>query len=730
MTITQPTPSLPSSLQKYPDLDSWLRLNPDETVTVFTGKVEIGQGIRTAVAQIAAEELEVALERVRVAVTETRGAPDEGTTAGSNSLETSGSAVRLAAAEARHVLLHLAAEHLEAPVEQLTVYDGVITDPASGQQVSYWALQGGRPFGEKVTGRVRPKPAGSYTTVGQPVPRLDLPAKVAGQPAFVHDMALPDMVHGRIVRPPNPGAKLLSLDEAGVQALPGVLAVVQDGNFVGVVAEREEQAVLAREKLQVGASWQPGPPLPSQAEVYEHLQHGPGQNFLVVEGTPVDGPIPPIDPPVQAAQTLSATYYRPFQMHAALGPSAALAHWTEAGLTVWTHSQGIYALRGSLAEVLGLAESQIHLVHVEGAGCYGHNGADDVALDAALLARALPGRPVLLKWMRADEHAWEPYSTAMVIQNQASLDANGQIIDWNHDVHSYTHTGRPRPWNGKASGLLAAQHLAQPLPPPTPRPVMAYHVGIHRNADPLYAFPRRRVVKHFVPDNPLRVSAMRSLGAYANVFAIESFMDELALAAGSDPITFRLRHLQDERAKAVIEAAAERAGWQPGQPATGAGQGRGRGLGFAQYKNQKCYAAVIVEAQVDTTTGQIRLERAVIAADAGQIVNPDGLANQLEGGVVQAASWTLKEAVRFDQAGVLSQDWQSYPILTFTEAPEIETVLLDRPDQPWLGAGEATHGPTPAAIANAVFEAVGVRLREIPFTPERVLAALGEKRKV
>jgi CO/xanthine dehydrogenase Mo-binding subunit len=457
------------------------------------------------------------------------------------------------------------------------------------------------------------------------------------------------------------------------------------------------------------------------------LQRNATESFLVVEGTPVEGPIPAIEPPAQAAQTLTATYYRPFQMHAALGPSAALAHWTQAGLTIWTHSQGIYALRSSLAEVLGLAEGQLHLTHVEGPGCYGHNGADDVALDAALLARALPGRPVLLKWKREDEHAWEPYSSAMVVQAQASLDTTGQVIDWNHDVWSYTHGSRPRPLGGSASLLLAARHLAQPLPPPPAQPGKGYHGGIHRNADPLYAFPRRRIIKHFVPDSPLRTSSMRSLGAYANVFAIESFMDELALAAGSDPLTFRLRHLQDERARAVIEAAAERAGWRAGERLPGAGQGRGRGLGFAQYKNQKCYAAVIIELSVEQDTGQIQLERAIIAADAGQVVNPDGLANQLEGGVVQAASWTLKEAVRFDQAGVISRDWQSYPILTFPETPQIETVLLNRPEQPWLGAGEATHGPTPAAIANAIFEAVGIRLREIPFTPERVRQELNHK---
>jgi CO/xanthine dehydrogenase Mo-binding subunit len=451
------------------------------------------------------------------------------------------------------------------------------------------------------------------------------------------------------------------------------------------------------------------------------LLDGPDQPLLVVDGIPTNEPIPPIHPPAEAVQTLQAGYYRPYHMHAALGPSAAMAQMEDGRLTVWTHSQGVYPLRAALALVLKLDEAAIRVIHVEGPGCYGHNGADDAALDAALLARALPGRPVMLKWMRADEHGWEPYGSAMAVQSQASLDAAGQIVDWNHDVWSYTHSGRPRKMDN-VSNLLAAWYLAEPVPPPQARPGGGYHGGIHRNADPLYAFPRRRVVKHFVPGSPLRVSSMRGLGAYANVFAIESFMDELALAAGSAPVAFRRRHLADKRARAVIEAAVEKAGWQPGPWPNGSG--RGRGLAFAQYKNQKCYAAVVVELKVDQTTGQIQLDRAVIAADAGLVVNPAGLANQLEGGLVQAASWTLKEAVGFDQNGITSLDWRSYPILTLPEAPRIETVLLNRSGRPPLGSGEATQGPTAAAIANAVFDAVGVRLRHIPFTPERVRAAL------
>jgi CO/xanthine dehydrogenase Mo-binding subunit len=384
----------------------------------------------------------------------------------------------------------------------------------------------------------------------------------------------------------------------------------------------------------------------------------------------------------------------------------------EGKLTVWNHTQGVFLLRQVLAQVLGLETAAVQVIHSEGAGCYGHNGAEDAALDAALLARAVPGRPVSLKWIRADEHGWEPYGSAMVLKLQASLDAEGTINDWNHDVWSYPHSTRPRPSGAGESGLLAAWHLERPFTPPTPRNLMGTHFGGYRNADPLYTFPQRRIVNHFVPNSPLRTSALRSLGAYANVFAIESFMDELAAAAGVDPVAFRLRHLTDERAKAVIEAAAKKANWRVGKRPSG-NNGRGQGIAFAQYKNSQCYAAIVVDVRVED--GQIHLERAIIAADAGQVVNPDGLSNQLEGGFVQAASWTLAEAVTFDETGILSQDWDSYPILRFAGVPIIETVLLNRPKLPFLGSGEATQNPTPAAIANAVFDAVGVRLRQLPL---------------
>ena len=441
----------------------------------------------------------------------------------------------------------------------------------------------------------------------------------------------------------------------------------------------------------------------------------------MIDGSVVDEPIPPAAPAIDARHTFEATYTRPFQMHASLGPSAALALWDDDRLTVWSHTQAAFTLRAALAQALDLDERRVRVIHAEGAGCYGHNGADDVALDAALVARALPGRPIMLKWTRWDEHAWEPCGTAMVMRLRAGLSAAGAVSAWHYDVWSYAHSTR----SGSAaetSSLLAAWHLAQPFAPPTPRPMGGYHAGAHRNADPIYEFPQKRIVRHAVADSPLRVSALRSLGAYANIFAIESFIDELALAADTDPLTFRLRHLRDERARAVLNAAADEAGWQDRD--ANRTDGSGWGLALAQYKNLQCYCAVIVKLRVNRDSGAIQFERVIIAADAGQVVNPDGLSNQLEGGFMQAASWSLYEAVKWDARGITSVDWETYPILRFSAAPSVETVIINRPELPMLGAGEAAQNPTPAAIANAIDAAVGLRLREIPFTPAKVLAGL------
>ena len=712
---------IPPSLQRNPDLDSWLRIGADGTVTVYTGKVELGQGIKTALARIAAEELDVSLARVRVRTADTADGPNELYTVGSNSLEESGTALRLAAAEARQHLLALAAAELGAPAIALEVDDGVVSAPGLPRATSFFELFGGKRFERKVTGGARPKDPAAYRILGRPGPRLGMEALVTGEARFVQDLRLPGMVHARVVRPPSAGARLASLDDTKVRRMPGLVAVVRDGSFLAVAAETAAQAAAAAERLRRDARFAGGAELPPQAELFSRMRAATAKSFPVVDGTAVEGPVPPIATPPGVTRSLRASYTRPFQMHGSIGPSAAVAHEVDGALTIWTHSQGVSVLRAALAQALRVPSESLRLIHVEGPGCYGHNGADDVALDAALVARALPGRPVHVQWSREDENAWEPYGPAMIVDLEASLDASGRVVDWNHDVRSATHMQRAIPFSERTSGLVAAWHRDPPMSRPTPRPALAPHAGIHRNADPLYTFPRRRIAKHFLEDSPFRTSSLRGLGAYANVFALESFMDELAHAAGIDPVEFRLRHLDDARARDVIRAAVDRLGWS--HRAGAERTGRGRGVAFARYKNQKTWAAVAVELRVEDASAEIRLERAVIAADAGQIVDPDGLANQLEGGFVQAASWTLREEVRFDRERVTSLDWETYPILRFDEIPEIDTVLLDRPGEPWLGAGEAAQGPTAAAIANAVFDATGLRLRELPLRPERVREA-------
>ena len=703
------------SLASHPQLDDWLRIEPDERIIVFSGKVELGQGIATALAQIAAEELDVEFGQINVVCADTERTPDEGGTTGSRSLETSGVAIRCAAAQARQHLLSLAYEALDSltPAEQLSVRDGIISDPRSGRSISYWDLQGGRLFNRRINGSAPQKDPSAHSLVGTSARRIDLRGKFSVGVSYVHDMSLPGLRHARVLRPPGYHALLVDFDIEAVRELPGVAAVVQNGGFIAIVCEREEEAIAAVEAAREFARWEYADDLPDPTDIFDDLAAKPRQSHLIEAGSVSDSSIPPIKTPADAATTLRATYTRPFQMHGSLGPSAALALWDEEQLTVWSHTQAAFILRGALAQVLSLDEAQIRVVHSEGAGCYGHNGADDAALDAALVAVALPSTPILLKWSRWDEHAWEPYGSAMRMDMQASLNKQGAICDWNHDVYSYAHSTRPA-LGLPSSGLLAARHLARAFAPQPGRAMGGYHAGAHRNADPLYDLPRRRIVRHAVANSPLRVSALRSLGAYANIFAIESLMDELAHAANCDPLDFRLRHLRDERARAVLLAAADKAGWQKRD------KGEGWGMALAQYKNMQCYCAIILRLRVDAA-GKVDFQRVVIAADAGQVVNPDGLSNQLEGGFVQAASWTLYEAVRFDKRGIASTDWDSYPILRFSAAPKIEVVLLNRPDQPFLGAGEAAQNPTPAAIANAIFDATGRRLRDIPFAPTLAL---------
>jgi CO/xanthine dehydrogenase Mo-binding subunit len=701
--------NLPGSLNDNRMLDAWIRIGADGNAAVCTGKVELGQGILTALAQIAAEELDLPLNRVQMTSGDTEKTPNEGVTAGSQSIENSGTALRLAGAEVRAILLDLAAKRLGADAATLQVADGTIAAP-DGRKLTYGELAGSVDLHREATAKVQPKPASAHKIVGKSIARRDIPNKVMGGPAYVQDLRLPGMLHGRVVRPPSYGAKLQAIDEARVKAIPGVVAVVRDGSFLGVVAEREEQAIKASRTLRASATWAAGPPLPDQATIHDHLLALPTEDKVVSEK---QGPLP------DGAKVIEATYRKPYIAHAAIGPSCAVAEFKDGKMTVWTHTQGVFPLRGNLAMGLKMPAEKIHCIHVEGSGCYGHNAADDVALDAALLARAAGGRPVRLQWMRGDEFGWEPFGPAMVMKVRAALSADGRIADWNYELWSNTHSMRPSEPGG--NNLLAAWYLAEPQKASTPRMMPQPAGGGDRNAVPLYDFPRQRVVNHLIKDMPLRISALRTLGAYANVFATESFMDELALAASADPVAFRLAHLKDPRARAVIEAVAKKANWNPNARRGGMS---GRGIAFAKYKNLATYVAVIAEVEVDRESGRVKVPRIYAAADSGLIVNPDGLANQIEGGIVQSTSWTLKEEVKFDRSGINSLDWISYPILATPEFPLVEVELINRPQERPVGAGEASQGPAGAAIANAFASATGKRIRDLPLTPERVKAVL------
>ena len=707
--VGQEAPRLPGSLQTNRLLSAWLAINADGTATVYTGKVELGQGILTALSQIAAEELDLPLARVRIISGDTGRTPNEGQTAGSQSVENSGTALRLAGAEVRSILIDLAAKKLGVAADSLKVADGTITAP-DGRKVSYGELASDANLKREATGKVAPKPPAQHRLVGKSPPRVDLPAKVTGGAAFVQDLRLPGMLHGRIARPPQYGAQLETLDEAKVRAMPGVVAVVRDGSFLGVAAEREEQAIKAVAALSASAKWKAGPQLPDPARLYEHLKTMPTQDTVISNK---DAPLP-----ASGATVVEATYRRPYQAHASMGPSCAVAQMRDGQLTVWTHSQGVFPLRGTLARTLGMKPPSVRCIHMEGAGCYGHNAADDAALDAALLARASNGRPVRVQWMRAEEFMWEPYGPAMVMEAKGAV-ANGRIVDWTYDVWSQSHNMRPGDPDG--INLLSSWYLADPKPPGPARQAGPPNFAGDRNAIPTYDLPRQKITHHLIKDNPIRTSALRTLGGYANVFAVESFMDELAAAAGVDPVAFRLAHSKDPRERAVIEAAAKAAEWKPGEKGDGI---RGRGIGYARYKTVAAYNAVIAEVEVDRASGRIRVPRVWNAVDAGLIISPDGLINQIEGGIIQSASWTLNEHVRFDRNGIKSHNWKSYPIMTMPDVPKVETVLLNRPNDRPLGAGEASQGATVAAIANAFATATGRRLRELPFDPARVKAAL------
>ncbi|MFB9266984.1 molybdopterin cofactor-binding domain-containing protein [Bradyrhizobium erythrophlei] len=703
---SMPPAKLPISLAANPRLSSWLRFTADGEVMVSPGKVEIGQGIVTALAQIAADELDVDISRVRMVRTSTAISPNEGVTSGSLSIQQSGRALRHACAEVRHIFLAAASDRLGVATDALSIADGTISGPGN-VRTSYWELANDVSLDREAAPGAVPKAVAQRTVAGRSTQRLDIPDKVFAQRRFIHDQVLPGMLHGRVMRPENARARLIELKDSSARAIAGLVAIVRDGSFAGVVCATEHDAELALKALRKGATWSEGDALPDEDDLASFLKAQPS------EPTVID--LRAVSMPRAKSRTIRRQYTRPYIAHASIAPSCAIAQWDGDKVRVWTHSQGVYLLRADLALVLKLPVENIIVEHMEGAGCYGHNGADDVALDAALLARAAGGRPVRVQWSRQDEMSQAPFGAAMAIEIEADLDAAGEIMDWRHTVWSNGHAARP----GRAAqpALLAGFELERPFPLTiSSNPPQANGGGADRNAVPLYDFPSWRIDSHRLLTMPVRTSALRTLGAHGNVFAIESCLDEIAAERGEDPIAFRLRHLRDARAVDVIRAAARRARWKPDRR-----PGIGHGVGFARYKNMGAYCAAVAEVEGDE---DIRVTRLTLAVDVGEAINPDGVANQIEGGAIQAASWALKERVRFDRHRITSTGWSDYPILRFSEVPDVEVEVIQRSDLDPVGAGEAAHGPVTAAIANAVFDCLGVRVRNLPITRESLIAAM------
>lgn len=694
---------LPVGLLQNPRLDQWLDFSTPGRVTVRTGKVELGQGLLTALAQIAADELDVPLDRLHMVSGDTRTAPAEGFTAGSLSIQHSGGAIRLACAQARALALEAAAARLDCPLAQLDLDAGAITRAGHPTGLDYWVLAPHLDLSREATGAAPVKMADALKLVGTDVPRLDLPEKIGGAP-FIHDLAPAGLRHARMLHPPRWGALLTRLDTALMDRHPGV-ELIRHGQLAAVLGADEAAVAAAAEALQAGATWSGGAvPADGQDEAVS-LRNMPTEITSRQMGLPG-----------AATHRFRATYSRPYLAHASIAPACALALWNGDRLTVRTHSQGVAPLQAALARALKLDPAQVDVIHHQGAGCYGHNGADDAAFDAAVIALQRPGVPVRVLWSRADEMSAAPFGAAMVVEVDAGLDADFRPTDWTLHIWSASHGRRP--------GINGAVHLngAAALPEPILDPLApdlpdGAGGGANRNAVALYDFPHQRIVQHFVPSPPVRTSSMRGLGAFANTLAIEGAMDEAAALAGVDPITYRLRHLSDRRGRAVIEAAATMSGWFEG----GELPGRAKGFAFGRYKNMAAYVGLVAEVEVDLAP---RLTRVWCAVDAGQLINPDGARNQVEGGIIQGASWALKEQVRFADGAIASNGWETYPILRFSEVPEIETWFIGDPHEPALGIGEVTQGPIGAAICNAVARALGARVRDLPLTGPRIAAAL------
>src|SRR5690348_11621017 len=687
------------------DVDSFIAVHADGSVTIYTSKVDVGTGLATAYRQTAAEELGIPVERFTVVEGDTALTPDHGGTGGSSGIPRGAADIRRAAATARQALLDLGAKQLNQPATQLTITGGDVIH-SNGQRVTVASLVAGKRLGVKVNASAPLKNPSTYTIVGKPILRADVPGKCTAKHPWLQDHTLPGMLHGRVVRPPAVGAKLLSVDENSIRALPGV-RVIRIESFLGVVAKDEWAAVRAAKEIK--ATWSDSQVLPGSKDLSHWVRQAPvDRDQALANRGDFNGALS------SAAKQLTATYYWPFQSHASLSPSCAVADAKESGTTIWSAAQNPYGLRANLARVFGIPLDKMRVVYLDGSGSYGTNGADDAAADALLLSRAV-GQPVRVQWMRQDEHGWDPKGPAQLHELRGGLDANGNISAWETQMWIPDGPQGSRALLGPESAGMSQTH--------------GQGAGLMTlNLDPPYPVPNLRVVSHHLKDTPLRLSNLRAPGKIANIFAVESFADELAAAAGMDPVAYRLRGLTDPRAVEVLKRASGMMDWQTRpSPNPYAAEGNvlvGRGMAYVRYKQAENYVALGITVAVNKATGKIAVRRVVCAHDCGLVVNPDGLRNQVEGNILQTLSRTLHEEVTFDKARVTSVDWAGYPILRFPEAPAVQVSLIDRPKEPAYGAGEAASAPVAAALGNAIFDATGVRLRTVPFTAQRVKAAL------
>jgi CO/xanthine dehydrogenase Mo-binding subunit len=689
------------------EVDSALAIHADGSVTVFTSKVDVGTGMRIAIAQMAAEELGVRTTSVTVIDGDTARCPNTGGTGGSTGLTRGGTAVRQAAATARRTILELAAERLRVPADRLTIIDGVAQPASGGRGIGIGALVGDRRLSVPVDPKAPLVAPSNYARVRQSPPRPDIPAKCTGRHVYVQDFSVKGMLHARVIRPPAIGATLSNVDESSISHLPSV-RVVRVKDFLAVVAPDEWTAVRAARELK--ATWSEWRGLPRHEDLERYVRDG----AIEREQTLVNRDADAIDAAIAGARTrLSATYFWPCQSHASLGPSSAVAEIKGDGGTIWTSSQVTYGLRNTIARLFELAPEKLRVVFVEGSGSYGTNGADHAAADAVLISKTIQ-QPVRVQWSREDEHAWDPKGPQQLLELRAGVDESGRIAAWDTEMWI--------PANRRGARILLAAGAAG-IAQDNGRDA----AGIFENGEPPYIADRVRVHVHWLRDTPLNPSNLRAPGKPANVFAVEGFTDEIAARLEVDALEFRTSRLRDPRALAVLDRASTAFGWKPRPSPNPEARGEwatGRGLAYVRYKMSENYVATFVEVAVERATGRIDVKRVVCAHDNGLVVNPDALRHQIEGGIVQGLSRALHEEVQFDESRVTSVDWASYPILRFPGVPSIEVILLERPEETLWGGGEASTVPVAAALGNAIFDATGARLRRVPFTAERVKLAI------